>query len=73
MPVVSKHIDSSSQWRQIGLRIHPDVRKALKAAAALAGESMEDTLHRILTRELLPGVSARDSLPTENIGRHRKD
>lgn len=51
MQVVSKSLDPV-QWRQSGLRIHPEVRKALKASAALAGETMEDTLHRILVREL---------------------
>ena len=51
MAVVSKELDPS-QWRQMGLRIHPDIRKRLKTAASLAGETMEDTLHRILVREL---------------------
>ena len=50
MPVVSKRLDPT-QWRQSGLRIHPEIRKALKASAALAGETMEDNLHRILSRE----------------------
>lgn len=51
MPAVSKELDPA-QWRQSGLRIHPEVRKALKVHAALAGETMEDVLHRILVREL---------------------
>ena len=50
MLVVSKELEPS-QWRQLGLRMHPEVRKALKASAALSGETMEDTLHRILVHE----------------------
>jgi hypothetical protein len=51
MAVVSKELDPT-MWRQSGLRMHPDIRKALKASAALSGETMEDKLHRILVREL---------------------
>jgi hypothetical protein len=51
MAVTSKELEPS-QWRQLGLRMHPEVRKGLKAVAALEGETMEDALHRILVREL---------------------
>jgi hypothetical protein len=50
MPVASKELDLL-RWRQVGLRVHPEVRKALKVSAAQAGETMEHTLHRILVRE----------------------
>jgi DNA-binding MarR family transcriptional regulator len=51
MRLVSKNLDPADR-RQIGLRVHPEVRKALRVMAAKADETMEDTLHRILVREL---------------------
>lgn len=38
--------------RRVGLRMTPELRRALKVAAATKGETMEDLLHRILCRAL---------------------
>lgn len=51
MQLVTKELDPANR-RPIGLRVHPEVKRGLKAAAALAGETMEETLQRILVREL---------------------
>ena len=34
------------------IRVHPEIRRALKARAALDGATMETLLHAILCREL---------------------
>lgn len=65
MRLVSKELDPAER-RQLGLRIHPDVRNGLKAAAALEGETMEDHLHRILVREL-----RRQGLLPESLGERK--
>jgi hypothetical protein len=36
----------------MGVRFEPEIRRGVRAAAALAGESLEGFLHRVLSREL---------------------
>jgi predicted HicB family RNase H-like nuclease len=36
----------------MGVRFTPEIRRGVKAAAALAGESLEAYLHRVLGNEL---------------------
>jgi hypothetical protein len=51
MSVISEEVDPN-QWRQMGWRVHPEVRKALRARAVLSGKTIEDTVHRIFVDEL---------------------
>lgn len=49
--------------RPLGLRVDPRLKRALKAAAAREGETMEDHLHRILARELAAREPAAEGRP----------
>ena len=35
-------------WSQLQLRVHPELRRLLKSAAALEDQTMEEYLHRLL-------------------------
>ena len=39
-------------WKATGVRLHPEVRRALRAHAALSGETIAASLHRILVEQL---------------------
>jgi len=39
-------------WMPLGSLMHPDLRRALKAKAALEGDTMQQALHRVLVRAL---------------------
>jgi hypothetical protein len=56
---------SRVQWKASGVRLHPEVRRALRAHAALEGVSMPVLLHGILVerlrdRGLLANLSGRE-------------
>ena len=42
----------AAKWRASGLPLHPEVRRALRAHAALEGVSMPVLLHGILVEQL---------------------
>ena len=53
------------KWKPSGLRIHPEVRRALHAHALLEGVSIPESLHRILVdrlrdRGLITSLSGRE-------------
>ena len=53
------------KWKSSGLRMHPEVRRALRAQAALDGVTMPEFLHRVLVerlrdRGLLTSLSGRE-------------
>lgn len=53
MPTSTKKAPGTAEvWTQVGQRMHPKVRRKLKAVAALEGIDMEDYLHAVLCREL---------------------
>ena len=41
-------------WTRSGVPLHPEIRKALRAEAALAGTPIPVVLHRILVEALRP-------------------
>jgi hypothetical protein len=43
---------AAGSWKSSGLRMHPAVRRALRASAALEGTTMPELLHRILVERL---------------------
>lgn len=53
MPAMSEaKTPAKKGWPAWGIRIHPEVRKRVNAAASLAGISTEDWVHRVLCREI---------------------
>lgn len=56
---------SRPQWKASGVRLHPEVGRALRAHAALEGVTIAQSLHRILVpqlrdRGLLTSLSGRE-------------
>jgi len=43
---------ATTPWTHSGLRIHPEVRRALRSRAALEGITIPELAHRIFVREL---------------------
>jgi hypothetical protein len=51
MPIVVKPTRPTA-WKLSGLRMHPELRRALKSEAARLGLTMQDLHHRMLVRAL---------------------